>query len=316
MLCGVNGIMILRKSLFFVLSFLVPAVGIVRGQGNGQGNQGNPQAGPRPVAVMTYNMHHGAGNVPCTPPPPSTPPSPDCGLNLDAIADVIRAENPDVVGLQEGDRFWARSGGVDQPAYLSESLGMFYCYAPNLDHQPDSHAGVAHQYGTAILSKMPILDCANTLLPRTGTGEQRGLLAAKINVRGVPLTFLTTHLHTTLADRTVQAPAIVNWISTAEAPVVLVGDFNARPTEASLAPLQAVMKDSWVEAGSGNGYSFPSQPGVAPNRRIDYIFVSPAVTVSSVLVAERPATALASDHYPVTAIVSLPGAAVGIGPRK
>lgn len=304
-----------RRPLFLAIAILLPAA-FALGQGNSNGNQGNPQAGPRPLVVMTYNIHHGTGNAPCTPPPPSTPPSPDCGLDLDGIAAVIRAEDPDVVGLQEVDRFWARSGGVDQPAYLAEELGMFYCYGANLDHQPDNHASVPHQYGTAILSKRPILECANTLLPRTGTGEQRGLLAARINVRGVPLMFLNTHLHTTLADRVVQVQAIAGWVQGVADPIVLVGDFNARPTETSLPPLYDVLNDAWVEAGSGNGYSFPSEPGVPPNRRIDYIFVSPDVTASSILVAERPQTAMASDHYPVTAIVELPGSAVGIGPQK
>ena len=48
----------------------------------------------------------------------------------------------------------------------------------------------------------------NTLLRRTGTNEQRGLTRALINVRGVPLDFYNTHLHTTAADRLMQSPKL------------------------------------------------------------------------------------------------------------
>ena len=280
----------------------------------GAQRQGDPQAGPRPLRVMIYNIHHGTGNSPCTPPAPSVPPAPDCGLNLDAIADVIRSQDPDVVGLQEVDRFWARSGTVDQPEYLSRALRMFSCYGANLDHQPDNHSGVHHQYGTLILSRFPILECGNTFLPRaTANSEQRGLLATVINVRGVPLRFYDTHLHTQLADRVVQVQAIVKLIGTPTQPTVLVGDLNARPTESSLPPLYGVLRDSWTLSGAGFGYSYPASPARAPDRRIDYVFVSADVAVPAITVALGPATELASDHYPVVADLALPGLAVGVG---
>lgn len=125
-------------------------------------SKGHPQAGPRPLRVMSYNIHHGSGNIECT----NVPGEPECALDIDAIANVVRTHEADVVGLQEVDRFWRRSGTVDQPAYLAEELGMHYCYGPNLVHPPDSHSTVPHEYGTAILSRFPILGCQNTLLPR------------------------------------------------------------------------------------------------------------------------------------------------------
>jgi endonuclease/exonuclease/phosphatase family metal-dependent hydrolase len=48
---------------------------------------------------------------------------------------------------------------------------------------------VPHQYGTLIISRLPILECTNTPLRRLGTTEQRGLLKTLINVHGVPLQF-------------------------------------------------------------------------------------------------------------------------------
>ena len=59
---------------------------------------------------------------------------------------------------------------------------------------------------------------------------QRGLTLALINVRGVPLQFFNTHLHTTAADRLMQTADIADAIdAAADGSKVLVGDFNARP---------------------------------------------------------------------------------------
>ena len=152
-------------------------------------------------------------------------------LDLQASIDVIRSVDPDIIGMQEIDRFWARSAYLDEPAALGEALGLPHTYAPNLDHPADTHSPVPHQYGTVILSRFPILGCTNTLLPCVGTTEQRGLTRAVIVVRGVSLQFFNTHLHTVQADRLLQTAAIAEVLDAApEGPKILVGDFNARST--------------------------------------------------------------------------------------
>ena len=281
-----------------------------------------PQAKARELRVMTYNIKHGQTNAPCTQPPriPGQPPFPDCNLDLQASIEVIRSHAPDIVGIQEVDRFWARSGDLDEPAEIAAALGMnHYCYAANLDHGPDSHADVSHQYGTVIVSRFPILDCSNTLLRRTGTNEQRGLTRALINVRGVPLQFFNTHLHTTAGDRLMQTTDIAEVVDAApQGSKVLVGDFNARPTTVEMAPIHARFLDAWTEAGvpspeNPNGFTSPARLVGNPTSRIDYVFVSPQVTVTNAYVPIDPQTRLAADHYPVVADIALPGSEVGIG---
>lgn len=281
-----------------------------------------PQANPRTLRVMSYNIKHGQTNAACTQPPrvPGQDPFPDCNLDLNASIEVIRAHNPDVVGVQEVDRFWARSAYADEPAVMSERLGLnHYCYAPNLNHQPDTHSSVPHQYGTVILSRFPILDCRNTLLRRSGTGEQRGLTRALINVRGVPLQFYNTHLHTTVADRLLQTVDIARVID--EAPAgskVIVGDFNARPTTAEMVPIYERFVDTWQQAGvptadNPAGNTSPSRLVGNPTSRIDYVFVTSQVKPSSTYVPVDSQTRLAADHYPVVADIALPGTEVGVG---
>jgi endonuclease/exonuclease/phosphatase family metal-dependent hydrolase len=279
---------------------------------------------------MSYNIKHGRSNAVCTQPPPApVPPGqpsipyPDCGLDLDGIAAVVRAHNPDVVGFQEVDRFWARSASIDQPEALAAMLGRpHHCYAPNLDHNPDNHATVPHQYGTVLISRFPILECSNTLLPRTGNAEQRGFTRALINVRGVPLQFYNTHLHTTQTDRLMQTTVIAEILDAApDGPIVVMGDFNARPNAAEMAPIFARLQDAWLLARqpspeNPNGNTSPARVSGNPTSRIDYVLVSSDVTVAATVVPIDERTRLATDHYPVVSDIALPGGAVGIGNKK
>lgn len=190
--------------------------------------------------------------------------------------------------------------------------------AANLDHPPDSHSTVPHQYGTVILSRFPILECGHTLLRRTGNNEQRGLTRTLINVRGVALQFYNTHLHTTAADRLLQTADIAAVIDAAQdGSMVLVGDLNARPTAPEMTPISRRFLDVWAEAGrptsdNPDGNTSPARLSGTPASRIDYGFVSPEVTVASADVPIDGQTRLASDHYPVVSDIAVPGSEVGI----
>lgn len=259
------------------------------------------------LQVSTYNIHHGTGNDVCTPPAPSVPPRPDCGFNLDRIAATIRSFDSDIVALQEVGRFWARSAYTDQPVLLATTLEMQVCYGANLNHAPDTHAVVPHQYGTAILSRYPILECKNTLLPQPSGTEQRGLLEVLVSVEGTPIRIYNTHLHTTNPARQLQTQAIPLVIGAPAEPVILVGDFNALPTAPEMAPIYAQFDDAWMLAGMGPGDTLPADLEVDPDRRIDYVFVSRAtVEVVWARVPVDDETRISSDHYPVTSSVRFP----------
>lgn len=287
------------------------------------------QAPDRELRVMTYNIKHGQSNASCTQPPrmPGQPPSADCNLDLAGTIAAIRAHAPDVVALQEVDRFWARSAYTDQPAAIAAGLEMeHHCFGANLDHGPDSHSTVPHQYGTALISRFPILSCTNTPLTTFSGWEQRGILGAILNVGGVPTRVYSTHLQASrrvkgvfqsaTPQRVLQVQDIMNLLSEVSDPVVLMGDFNAGSTSSEMKPLYTSLLDVWREAGAGNGNTSPAKITGDPRSRIDYIFVSPDVAISSVYVPIDGQTRLASDHYPVVSHIAVPGSQVGIRRRE
>ncbi|MDQ3608294.1 MAG: endonuclease/exonuclease/phosphatase family protein [Actinomycetota bacterium] len=251
-----------------------------------------PQAPDRELSVMTYNIHAGIGE--------------DDRLDLQRIADEIRSSGVEVAGLQEVDRHWsARSDFVDQAQWLAEELDMHVVYGANLDRDPLSPGEPRRQYGTAILSEYPIQSSSNTLLPRPEEGEQRGLLEAVINVRGVRVRIANTHLqHNSSVERAAQVDRIMELLADSDEPVVLLGDLNARPGDAELQPLSTRYDDAWLEGGEGDGFTLSAAD---PYARIDYIFVSREIVVESAEVRDT----LASDHLPVVAELELPGRLVG-----
>jgi endonuclease/exonuclease/phosphatase family metal-dependent hydrolase len=298
-----------------MLPFLDPAVA--------QGR--DPQAPDRPLRAMTYNIKHGQSNAPCTQPAriPGQPPFPDCNLDIEGTIAVLRAHDADVIALQEVDRFWARSAYLDEPAVIAAALEMdHYCFGANLDHAPDSHSNVPHQYGTAIISRFPILSCANTPLTTFAGWEQRGILGALVNVRGVPTHVYSTHLQASRTvggvvqsatpQRVLQVQDIMELLSGVTDPIVLMGDFNAGSTSSEMRPLYTRFIDVWRAAGVGSGNTSPARLTGNPTSRIDYIFVSTDVAITSVYVPIDAQTRRASDHYPVVSSLAVPGSQVGI----
>lgn len=244
----------------------------------------DPSGPVRMLTVLSFNIHHGVG--------------PDGRLDLDRLAEEIRRSRADVVGLQEVDRhFGARSDWADQPGELAARLGMHLAYGANLDLEPPAPGSPRRQYGTAVLSRHPITSWHNTLLPKARPAdEQRGLLAVVLNVRGVAVRVLNTHLQHDNADsRLLQAKVIADAASAAAEPIVLTGDLNATPEAPEITTLTSLLTDSHAAAGHGDGFTYPVE---APTKRIDYVLTDRAFPVWSRVLATA-----SSDHRPVLARV-------------
>ena len=198
------------------------------------------------VRVVSFNTHRSFGGIA-------------------TVASEIRSLDPDVVLLQEIDRFHGRTGGVDQAAYFAETLGMEASFSPNVVQGRG-------QYGTAILSRFPILDSGRFALPNGAGGEQRGLQWAGLDIGGQEVRVYNTHLQNKIVGlREAQARHVAGILAGEEQPTILGGDMNATANTPTLGPLLARLVDAWAVAGSG-------PDGTGPNgSRIDFVMASPTL---------------------------------------
>jgi beta-N-acetylhexosaminidase len=255
----------------------------------------SPQVTPVPdsgssARVLVYNVHAGkdaSGRD-----------------NLAGVADLVRATGADIVLLQEVDQGTRRSGGVDQPALLAARTGMHVAFGSALDYD-------GGKYGVAMLSRWPIVSDTLIHLPVTppqeragGSREPRGALRVTVASPMGTLTVLNTHLDASRDDRwrRQEADTIASLVAREResgALVIAGGDFNSTPESAVQGALRDVMRDSWAECASGDGFTFPDS---APARRIDYLYLTGPITCRSARVID---TRL-SDHRPLLVEVSIP----------
>lgn len=246
------------------------------------------------MRALTFNIRHAVGL--------------DGVHDLERVARVIEGAAADLAGLQEVDRHLSpRSDYLDQAAWLAARLDMDMAYGPVVDLEPAESGpdGARRQYGIALLSRAPLREPRNLLLTRPRGGEQRGLLGAVVDVDGRAVRVFCTHLqHRSRTERLAQATQIAESLAAGAAPVVMMGDLNARPGDPEIVPLTEVLDDAWVVAGDGAGFTFDA---ATPHARIDYILTSDDLVVRTAAVVPSDA----SDHLPVVADLDLGGAGSG-----
>ena len=221
------------------------------------------------VRIMTYNVRscHGLkGN----------------NINVKQVADVIAAESPDVTGIQEMDQKNKRCGNRDILKELAEMLKMEHAYAPAIPFKGGF-------YGIGTLSKAKPLKSRYVPLP--GKEEKRTLQITEFK----SFVFFNTHLSLTEESRLESLKVIKKEQAKYHKPIFIVGDFNAKPGDPTLAGLQ---KMGWKKI-SPDAFTFPANK---PNCEIDYVWVlnAPKLKVKKAYVVNAPKE---SDHRPVMVVV-------------
>ncbi|SVE16857.1 uncharacterized protein METZ01_LOCUS469711, partial [marine metagenome] len=70
------------------------------------------------MKIVTYNIQFGCGR--------------DGKVDLDRIIEAVR--DADVIALQEVDRYWPRSGDIDQVKLIVDNFPIFdFAYGPGVD---------------------------------------------------------------------------------------------------------------------------------------------------------------------------------------
>jgi endonuclease/exonuclease/phosphatase family metal-dependent hydrolase len=222
--------------------------------------------------LMTYNIHQGFddGNTP----------------SLDRIAEVIRAEDPDVVVLQEVARGWMITAQHDALTVLSERLAMQYVFGP----------AIGDAYGNAVLSRLPLSDVRYVSYPRQPQLRHQPRGAILLRVADVLL--VATHLDHIGGATEVRQGQVYALLSAwnNERPALVVGDLNALPGSAEMSLLEGA---GFRDLAKDDGADQPTSPAADPKNRIDYVW-GIGVTGSQ---AHTVATT-ASDHRPLVMNIS------------
>ncbi len=227
---------------------------------------------PLTLRVLSYNIHHGEAM--------------DKKFDYQRLAKVIHDLSPDLVALQEVDVGTERASGVNQAALLGKLCKMHHAFGQAMPYQ-------GGQYGDAILSRFPIESIAVHPLPYQFEQEPRAAVEVRIQPEGIgPVAFISTHLcHQKVENRLQQAQRI-QWLfpKPEGCPVILAGDFNARPGSQ---PMKVLFDAGWTDA-------------VAPRSVIDYVLVrscDPWKVKEVTILDER----VVSDHNPVLVVFEWQG---------
>jgi len=241
----------------------------------------------------------------------------------------LRALAPDVIALQEVRDVPGQL--PNQAETLAQAVGMHHIFAPATPFG-------GGEEGLAILSREPILEHAVLELPHAQPTERRILLSARIACGQGSVWVHTSHLNYRLThgkQREDQVLALESSIATrtSDRPQILMGDFNACPQadeirwlrgQVTLDGRRTYFQDAWdrVHAGEAGWTWVRANPYTAklaflePDRRIDYIFVSPmrgdgrgTVHDCRIVFSEPEADGVfASDHFGLCAEVQVEAA--------
>jgi endonuclease/exonuclease/phosphatase family metal-dependent hydrolase len=225
------------------------------------------------MRLATFNILHGRSTR-------------DGQVDLDRLAAVVRALDPDILALQEVDRDQPRSHNADLTAIAAEAMGaVAYRFAAVLSGTPGAAWMAATEdeipgtpaYGIALLSRYPAHSWHVTQLPRIpfrfplylpGPGkvivvdeEPRVVLTGFLDTPTGPLAVANTHLSYVPGWGQWQLVGILRDLAPVKHPVVLMGDLNLRD------PLPALL------TGYRSLARHPTFPAEAPTRQLDHILL-------------------------------------------
>jgi endonuclease/exonuclease/phosphatase family metal-dependent hydrolase len=229
------------------------------------------------LRVGSYNVHGCRGT--------------DRRADARRIAQVITEMGCDTVGLQEVN---SRAGdGLEVPQLdaLEQGTGMAAVPGLTIIHH-DGH------YGNALLTRRKILEVRRHDLSY-GRSEPRGALDVELDVDGVAVRVMVTHLGLRPIERRFQVKRMLRLLHDIpkEQPVIVLGDIN------EWLPLGRPLR--WLHGILGRPPAERSFPVWLPVFALDRVWVRPRHSLLSFGVYRSSAARVASDHYPVRAIVDV-----------
>jgi endonuclease/exonuclease/phosphatase family metal-dependent hydrolase len=228
----------------------------------------NNQVSPKPIEqmgehhdlrILTYNIQQGY--------------SEDGAKNFDGQLDLIKALDPDIIGLQESDTNRIAGGNVDIVRYFADQLDMYSYYGPSV---------VTGTFGIALISKYLIEDAKTYYM--YSEGEQTAVIEAQISVSGETLNVYVTHLGN--GGPIIQQEQVLEILEGKEN-IIAMGDFNFRPDSDQYDLTVDLLEDTFLISEEEMAIQ-----GFDVSDRIDHVFVSPGILVEEAFYISGPQ----SDH--------------------
>ncbi|WP_279363785.1 endonuclease/exonuclease/phosphatase family protein [Xanthomonas sacchari] len=208
-----------------------------------------------PLTVVTLTL---------APDPRATQDGDDWIARRERIAVALQRLHPDAIALQE---VLQTPEMPNQAQWLAARLG-YHCHfiSPDPPSRPQRR-------GNALLTRLPVLEEAETLLHPLEDYSVAGLV--RVDLHGQPVNLYFTRLHATRdggASRREQAEDLMAWIdATAEdVPSLLAGGFFAAARAPELAPLAVRFEDAGVRGEAARNRIDVRAPGTAA--AADHVF--------------------------------------------
>ena len=230
---------------------------------------------------------------------------------------LLRKEDPGILCLQE---YFVKGDPAAGEKKLMEGLGR-----KRYTHFKLVRSGGASRYGIATVSRYPIIYRGDVIHPGSSsltiysdivvdtdtfrvynnhlqsfrlrrvegtllneiTGEEKGGSVNKIS--GIYKSLMQG-----FASRALQVDRVRRHMESSPYPVIVAGDFNDTPVSYTYRVMRRGLKDAFVEAGYGAGFTYR---GKYPPNRIDYVLYSDEIECTDFDIVK----ARYSDHYPVIA---------------
>jgi endonuclease/exonuclease/phosphatase family metal-dependent hydrolase len=199
---------------------------------------------------------------------------------VEAVAEAVRAEWPDVLLVQE-------SGPRRRLSALGAALGMTMATDPIVFPR--------RRVRNAVLVLPPLRLRSHRLMRFHGGSwfAPRGAMIAKLD----RLTVVSLHLGLRRSERLAHVRQLLDAMGR-DPKAVIGGDLNAHPDDPAALAIAEAHPDLWVEVGEGPGLTMPAQ---RPTARIDAIFGGPSVRA----IRAWTAAPHGSDHLMVVVDVGL-----------
>ena len=292
----------------------------------------SPEVSEAAFSVMTYNIGFGGGlgglNA-------HVPNRAQIQQNLDKMVAAVRAQNPDILCVQEIDMASRRSTYIDEVRWIATQAGFPYYavaytwaqqwvpYPTTLDFRCHFGRTLA---GQAVFSKFPIHAQQVLRFPKPGQNSWiynlfyldrvAQILTLDLGAQGL-IRVVNVHLEAWNArSREAQVAQLLSTLGTLDRTIV-AGDFNTIPDVAqkrdqfsddseddyrddrSFSQISRHLSEVLPAATPVEESAQWTYPSDAPSRRLDYIFYGPGLTCSGSEVVQSAGSG--SDHLPVAA---------------